>query len=84
MKKSLLVVPVLLAVLLASCGEKRMTEAQIEAEVTKQFDAQKAALQTAADESCTASKDAMVQTLTDSIYNAEITALTAESAAPLK
>lgn len=49
------------ALSLSSCGEKLMTEEQIAAEIAKGVDAQKGAVEAAADAECTARFDAAVE-----------------------
>lgn len=61
MKKSLLGILAVATLGLASCGEKLLTEAEVQAEITKQVDAGKAAIISEEAAACDASFTARVE-----------------------
>lgn len=61
MKKSLLGLFAVAALGLASCGEKLMTDAEVQAEITKGIEAGKAAIITEEGANCDATFDARVE-----------------------
>lgn len=61
MKKTLLGLFAMATLGLASCGEKLLTEAEVQAEITKGIDAGKAAVIDEESKACDASFDARVQ-----------------------
>lgn len=52
---------------MASCGEKLMTDEQVQAEIQKGFDAGKAAVETEEDQKCDAAFEANVTHVVDSL-----------------
>jgi hypothetical protein len=61
MKKTLLGMVAVVAMSLASCGEKLLTEAEVQAEITKGIEAGKAAIATEEAAKCDASFTARVE-----------------------
>jgi hypothetical protein len=60
MKKTLLGLLAFASLSLAACGEKLLTDAELQAEITKGIEAGKAAIVTEEDAACSASFDARV------------------------